>query len=58
MGHNGRPWIALIAFYALAILMAALGPSPPPELPLVDVVQADVVSALAVAPAVGVIASR
>jgi hypothetical protein len=58
MGNRGRSWIGLFAFLALAILMAALGPWTPAPSPFVDVVEADVVSALAVAPAVGVVASR
>jgi len=58
MGNRGRSWIGLFSFLALAILMAALGPSTPASSPVVDVVEADVVTAHAVAPAVDVVASR
>jgi hypothetical protein len=57
MGNRGRSWIGLFAFCALAILMAALGPSTPAPSPVVDVPEADVVTAFAEAPATGSVVS-
>lgn len=58
MGNRGRSWIGLFAFLALAILMAALGPSTPASSPIVDVVEADVVAASAAPSAEYFVASR
>ena len=58
MGNRGRSWIGLFAFLALAILMAALGPSTLASSPIVDVVEADVVAAHAASPAAVLVASR
>jgi len=57
MGNRLRSWTGLIAFWALAILMAALGPSDLPESPVVDVVVADAIPAPSVAPSEYVVAS-
>lgn len=57
MGNRLRSWTGLIAFSALAILMAALRPSDLPESPVVDVVVADAIPAPSVAPSEYVVAS-
>ena len=58
MGNHGRSGIGLFSFWALAILVAALGPGPLPESPLVDVVAADVIAAPAVGRAEHFVVSR
>ncbi len=40
MGENGRPWTALIAFFALAIVLAMLGPRSAESAPVRDVARA------------------
>jgi len=58
MGSAGRSWIGLVTFWALAILVAALGPSAVPESPVVDVVEADVPTDRAVAVSGHTVVSR
>ena len=58
MGNHGRSWIGLFAFWALAILMAALGPMSVPESPVTDVVEADAIRAPSVAPSAHFVVSR
>ncbi len=58
MGSNGRPWAAMFAFFALAILMAALGPAPAVNLPIDDVAPAGVSAAPRVVPSAPVVDSR
>ena len=58
MGNRGRSWVALFAFWALAILIAAFGRSVPEPAPVVGVVEARIAAAPAVAPAAIFVASR
>jgi len=58
MGNNGRSWTGLFAFWAMAILVAALGPAPVPESPVVDAVVIDAATPYAVAPGTAIVASR
>ena len=58
MGNEGGSWIGLFTFWALAILMAALGPASAPQSPVFDVVEADAITPSKVAPAAYLVASR
>jgi len=58
MGNEGGSWTGLFSFWALAILMAALGPAPAPQSPVVDVVETDTMSPSRDAPATYFVASR
>jgi len=50
MGENGSPWTGVFAFFALAILMAMLGPAPAEGSPIPDVARAGVSAASRVVP--------
>jgi hypothetical protein len=58
MGENGRPWTAMFAFFAMAILMAILGPAPAEYAPIRDVARAGVSTAPRVVAAAPVVDSR
>ena len=58
MGNHGRSGIGLFAFWALAILVAALGPESLPEAPVFDVVRAEAIAAPEVARAERFVVSR
>ena len=58
MGNRGRSWTGLIAFLALAILMAALGPSELPSSPVADVVDAGALAPSRAASVAVFVASR
>ena len=58
MGNQGGSWTGLFAFWALAILMAVLGPVRAPESPVLDVVEAHAIPASVVADAEILVSSR
>ena len=58
MGENGRPWTAMIALLAMAILMAIVGPAPAEYVPIDDVARAGVSTAPRVVAAAPVVDSR
>ena len=58
MGSSGRTWTAMLAFFALAILMAALGREPVRASPVYDDREPAVIAVPALVPPTYLVVSR